>query len=953
MAYAAPQPPAPASTRRLHGLWIICGNLVAALLLGLASPAPAFLRVTVRDPMTDRILPMAWRASDFPIAYSVQREAPPRLAAAGSSSPAHLAAVQEAFRTWADASGGSVRFAFDGLISLATAGMDGRNTVLFSSNARDFSGPTTLATTLFFVEFPSLDEPEARLREADILVNANEPFTLTSPTPAFLRDLQAVVTHEVGHLLGFDHSPVDGPPDSEQRATMFPFNRSGQAEERTLAADDLAGLAAVYPAPSGAARSGSIAGRVTNLLGRGLFGALVLAWPADAPGEGAVGTLSGLSLEQPLGSGAYRLDGLAPGRYQIEVREVPRGINAAVFLGEQFDAQLARAPAPQFFVGAPDLSSALPLEVSGGDMLRGIDVTLGSRSAAVAPDVRIEPGGFLIAPPATAQLAITTPLGNEASDLGSFRLLLDDQTLAEGVRSLLQGGAGLEIERRSASFLRATVALPALTAGRHDLTVEIADHRGNRRTARGTFLVAEVTPSQQLGVETRYLAAEDARLELRLPPAYPVAGMLSDREGAPVPGATLRFTPVDAAPARQGEASPAVAETGADGAFALLLPPALYNLELAASHAAGRLETPRQPLAVAGPTSLHLRLSGSLPPAPPPAPVPDTILVAGTVRDALGDELPQALVRLTPSSGAGSAAQGAANSLGRFQIVVPPGRYDVAAFPPLARPPATHPMERHLFDQPFQENTELRITLPNGFTLSGQVVDSRGLTLPFANLRLADHFSGEGLLALSADDAGRFSLPLPAGVYDLDLEPQLGPAAGSRAVSHRIERIIHHADTELSITLPDGILLSGSIVDRQGARAAFALVTVRRPPAGSSVGSLRADRNGEFSVALAPGSYFFQIDPASSAGASAGAVRTVVATARYTEDTRLAVTLQDGVVIHGEVRDISSAALPGARLVFSGIIDETPLIASTTAMRHGSFRLLVPRGAYRLSVLPP
>ncbi|MBI3090224.1 MAG: matrixin family metalloprotease [Candidatus Tectomicrobia bacterium] len=922
-----------------------------ALVIGLTSPAPAFLRITVRDPMTDRILPVAWRASDFPIAYSVQREAPPRLAAAGSSSPAHLAAVQEAFRTWANAGGGSVRFAFDGLTSLATPGMDGRNTVLFSSDARDFSGPTTLATTLFFVEFPSLDEQEARLREADILINANEPFTLTSPTPAFLRDLQAVVTHEVGHLLGFDHSPVDGSPDSEQRATMFPFNRSGQAEERTLAADDLAGLAAVYP-PSGAARSGSIAGRVTNLLGRGLFGALVLAWPLDAPDEGAVGTLSGLSLEQPPGSGAYRLDGLATGRYRIEVREVPRGITAAVFLGEQFDMQLARVPAPQFFAGAPEANSALSLEVSGGDMLRGIDVTLGSRSAVAAPQVQIEPGGFLLASPATAELAITTPLGNEVSDLGSFRLLLDDQTLAEGVQSLLQDGAGLEIERRSASFLRAFVALPSLDPGRHDLVVEISDRRGTRRSARATFLVAEAPPSQ-LGVETRYLAQGEARLELRLPPAYLVAGTLSDREDMPLPGATLRFTPVDAAPAGQGETSPPVAKTNGDGAFALLLPPALYNLELAEPHAAGRLETPRQPLAVAGPTSLHLRLSGSLPPAPPPAPVPDTILVAGTVRDVIGDELPQALVRLTPSSGAGGTAHGATNSLGRFQIVVPPGRYDVAAFPPLTRPPATHPMEHRLFDQRFQENTELRITLPNGFTMSGQVVDSRGLPLPFANLRLAEHFSGEGLLALSADEAGRFSLPLPAGVYDLDIEPLLDSAAGGRAVPHRIERVIHDADTELSITLPDGILLSGRIVDRQGVRAAFAQVTIRRPPAGSSVGSLRADRNGAFSVALAPGSYFFQIDPASSSGASGGAVRTVVPTARYTEDTPLAVTLQDGVLIRGVVRDISALPLPGARLVFSGIIDETPLIASTTAIRDGSFRLLVPRGAYLLSVLPP
>ena len=81
------------------------------------------------------------------------------------------------------------------------------------------------------------------------------------------QDLQNALTHEVGHLIGLDHTcyipsnriprPLDntGNPlvycsdaDPEVRATtMFPSAEPGDLEKRTLGADDLQALCEIYP----------------------------------------------------------------------------------------------------------------------------------------------------------------------------------------------------------------------------------------------------------------------------------------------------------------------------------------------------------------------------------------------------------------------------------------------------------------------------------------------------------------------------------------------------------------------------------------------------------------------------------------------------------------------------------------------------------------------------------
>ena len=82
-----------------------------------------------------------------------------------------------------------------------------------------------------------------RLLDADILINGGAPFRLLSerePRVADAYDLAAVLTHEVGHMLGLGESEAD------PEATMWPYAHPGDTHQRTLAQDDEVAVVEAY-----------------------------------------------------------------------------------------------------------------------------------------------------------------------------------------------------------------------------------------------------------------------------------------------------------------------------------------------------------------------------------------------------------------------------------------------------------------------------------------------------------------------------------------------------------------------------------------------------------------------------------------------------------------------------------------------------------------------------------
>ena len=84
------------------------------------------------------------------------------------------------------------------------------------------------------------------LYDADIeLDGEGVSFTLDPVAEPYKMDLQSVITHELGHVLGFLENWDD--PEATMYGELFP----GETDKRTLNEDDVEGLTAVYPKVEG------------------------------------------------------------------------------------------------------------------------------------------------------------------------------------------------------------------------------------------------------------------------------------------------------------------------------------------------------------------------------------------------------------------------------------------------------------------------------------------------------------------------------------------------------------------------------------------------------------------------------------------------------------------------------------------------------------------------------
>ena len=85
----------------------------------------------------------------------------------------------------------------------------------------------------------TFDADTGEILDADIEINqANNNLTVSDEVIEY--DLQSILTHEIGHLIGLDHSP-----DSD--ATMYASYEPGTVDQRSLSPDDMEAVCAAYP----------------------------------------------------------------------------------------------------------------------------------------------------------------------------------------------------------------------------------------------------------------------------------------------------------------------------------------------------------------------------------------------------------------------------------------------------------------------------------------------------------------------------------------------------------------------------------------------------------------------------------------------------------------------------------------------------------------------------------
>jgi len=276
--------------RNAPGIVIILIAVTAAIVPAAASSAHESLEAS--PPGAHR-----WVRRPLIVSFSSSLSSPPSNIKSGSDV---VGALRRALQSWAMVA--DVQF-FEAASSAETISPptegDGINLISISNaNASMFEFSDAPARTRVF------HDSGGAIVEADVALNPTTQFSTDGTIGTY--DLESTFAHEIGHLLGLEHSAVIGATMQPRQAKNGTYSLPAFSQ-RTLSDDDVTQARSLY-GPTGA----SIAGRVlTNLSGRArsVFGAHFFAEDV------ATGRVVASSISSS--SGQYRIDGLRAGVYRV------------------------------------------------------------------------------------------------------------------------------------------------------------------------------------------------------------------------------------------------------------------------------------------------------------------------------------------------------------------------------------------------------------------------------------------------------------------------------------------------------------------------------------------------------------------------------------------------------------------------------------------------------------
>ena len=272
-----------------------------------------------------------------------------------------LLGVQAAQGTWNAVTTSTIRFVALKPTTSVINGSDGQNTIAIGSTAADLSvlaykagvsngfAAVTINTAATFV---SGGKPTGDVADSDVVLNPAFNFSTDSSTST---DLQAVMTHELGHALGLNHSGLLG-------ATMFQY---AAVNERYLSSDEISFASFVYPSKT--ASLSSISGKVAASDGSAVQSALVeLIDTANGNSLTALtGTDGSYSLPCPAGSYAVYAEPLT-GTSIVEAGNLYLPLNTVITSNFQ-PAALGGFSSPTLITVANASAATAPtLTVTGG-----------------------------------------------------------------------------------------------------------------------------------------------------------------------------------------------------------------------------------------------------------------------------------------------------------------------------------------------------------------------------------------------------------------------------------------------------------------------------------------------------------------------------------------------------------------------------------------------------------